>query len=101
MPFYSCSWRGKAAATSCSSWGDATLLRWRCDGGLVALSSWWLNKHIKSSNVTGSSIVEDDGASWFFLDPGERGSGVSGQALLLVHIVWLFVLGTAVLLGFL
>jgi hypothetical protein len=31
----------------------------------------------------------------------EVGAPVSGQALLLVHIVWLFVLGAAVLLGFL
>ncbi|AQK99832.1 hypothetical protein Zm00014a_024289 [Zea mays] len=32
---------------------------------------------------------------------GSGSAPVSGQALLLVHIVWLFVLGAAVLLGFL
>ncbi|GJN08678.1 hypothetical protein PR202_ga26627 [Eleusine coracana subsp. coracana] len=36
-----------------------------------------------------------------FCEVGAGSAPVSGQALLLVHIVWLFVLGAAVLLGFL
>jgi hypothetical protein len=35
------------------------------------------------------------------LPRGDLRGGPRGQALLLVHIVWLFVLGAAVLLGFL
>lgn len=36
-----------------------------------------------------------------YCEVGAGSAPVSGQALLLVHIVWLFVLGAAVLLGFL
>ncbi|XP_062186561.1 uncharacterized protein LOC133890128 [Phragmites australis] len=36
-----------------------------------------------------------------YCEVGAVSAPVSGQALLLVHIVWLFVLGAAVLLGFL
>ncbi|TVU19840.1 hypothetical protein EJB05_36015, partial [Eragrostis curvula] len=36
-----------------------------------------------------------------FCEVGAGSAPVSGQALLLVHIVWLFVLGAAVLFGFL
>ncbi|XP_062207197.1 uncharacterized protein LOC133908969 [Phragmites australis] len=36
-----------------------------------------------------------------YCEVGAGSAPVSGQALLLVHVVWLFVLGAAVLLGFL
>ncbi|KAL6853538.1 hypothetical protein ACP4OV_019567 [Aristida adscensionis] len=36
-----------------------------------------------------------------YCEVGAGSAPVSGQALLLVHIVWLFVIGAAVLLGFL